>query len=102
VKRIRRAACAAVVFAFERPVLQRRDQLRTVLVEGEGERAVLEGAGGRRHLLVAVEERALDGRAVAGDLEAERNLEPVDDNGRVPQARERLRGGACRQREHGG
>ena len=60
------------------------------MIEVQRQRAVLELPAGRRHLLVAVEEPSARACAAAGDLEAERNLEAVDDDGGVPEAGEWL------------
>src|SRR5205823_7260095 len=85
---IRRPAGAPRVLTVERPVLQRRLELRLVLVEAEHERAVGELTGRRGHLLVAVEERPLHARAAAGDFHSKRHLDAVDDDGRAPEPRE--------------
>src|SRR6185503_499885 len=94
---IRRAARAARVLPVEASVLERRLQLRAVLIEAERQRAVLECPAGRGHLLVAVEEGSFRGGPRPRQLDAERDLDAVvDDDRGVPEAVQRLGGGRRR------
>src|SRR4029453_366644 len=58
-ERIRRAARPAVVFALERPVLDRSYHLRPIFVEGKLEGAVLERPARRRNFFVVLDSAPL-------------------------------------------
>jgi hypothetical protein len=87
-----RRALGALVFADQPSVFHLRAQRRSELRKAERHLPVGEFTRRRRDPSVAVEERSGEGLAVSGNLEGERHLDFVDDDGRVPSTGEARRG----------
>ncbi len=82
---------ARAVLAVEHAVLHRRLEDRGVTVEVENQRPIFEFAARRVFVVIPVEKPAFDAGPIAGELDLEGNLGPVDVNRRGPEARKGLR-----------
>ena len=91
-------AGAASILAHQLAVVDRGLELGGVLIERKAQPLAFDATGRRSDPPVAIEERAGENASGSGNLKAERNLDAVDDDRRLPSAGHRRRLGTCPSR----